>query len=127
MPRYRWMIEIPKVPWEPLSAYEVARLAGVSARTVQRWYDRGELRGWRAPGIRRRRQFDARVVAVFFYERGWYIPPRLKPYLPKRLDYIQVHPRPALKLPGRGAIPLPTSMPASFSASSSAPRPSSSS
>jgi len=40
---------------EVLTTGEVARLCGVAARTVSKWFDAGQLRGFKIPGSRDRR------------------------------------------------------------------------
>jgi len=40
---------------EVLTTGEVARLCGVAARTVSKWFDTGQLRGFKIPGSRDRR------------------------------------------------------------------------
>lgn len=33
-----------------LSTYELARIIGVAPRTISKWFDAGQLRGFRTPG-----------------------------------------------------------------------------
>ena len=54
---------------KPLTTHQIARLSGVSSKTVRKWLDCGLLKGWKVPGTRVRR-CDPRVLHKFLLEHG---------------------------------------------------------
>jgi two-component system response regulator RpaA len=57
---------------------QVARICGVAARTVSKWFDSGRLKGYRIPGSQDRRIPEAQLVA-FLTTNGMPVPPALQP------------------------------------------------
>lgn len=51
------------MPRDIFTIGEVARLCRVSARTASKWFDSGQLKGYRIPGGRDRRVTRASLVA----------------------------------------------------------------
>lgn len=62
---------------KPLTTTQAAKMLGMSAKTVAKWFDSGRLPGWLVPGTRHRR-FDRKAVEEFAKHHGMPLSGRMK-------------------------------------------------